>query len=96
MRDVKEMSYSWLTDFFIAVAVGLFVLVPFGLVAGRLKRMDMMIAYMVTLFLLMCGLASVGMYVYVSVSGMCYFLYLLFYYYYYYQYYIYRYSMYVI
>ena len=56
----QRLSYSWLTDFFIAMAVGLLMLVPWGVVAGRLKNMTMMTIYIVVLVLLIFGLASAG------------------------------------
>ena len=59
MRE-QDLEYSWLTDFYISMAVCISMLIPLGIVAGKIKSMDMLTTYIAILVTIICSLASAG------------------------------------
>jgi hypothetical protein len=59
MRE-HDLEYSWLTDFFIALAAAQVGLIPMGVLAGRLKHSTLLISYIVSLSIVILALGSAG------------------------------------
>jgi len=59
MRE-HELPYSWLTEFFIALAIAQMVLIPMGVVAGRYKHSALLLTYIISLTVVTCALGAAG------------------------------------
>jgi hypothetical protein len=59
MRE-HELPYSWLTEFFIALATAQMVLIPIGVVAGRYKHSALLFTYIISLTVVTCALGAAG------------------------------------
>jgi len=55
-----NLTYSWLSEFFIALAAAQLVVVPVGIYAGAKKNMNMMIGYIVCLVIIISGMTVAG------------------------------------
>lgn len=59
MRE-HELSYSWLTSFYIGLAVGQVLLIPMGVLAGRFKHATLLLTYIISLTIMIFGLGGAG------------------------------------
>jgi hypothetical protein len=55
-----DLHYKWILFLFITIAAGQCILIPLGVLAGRLKNMTMLSAYIVGLLILIAALITAG------------------------------------